>query len=164
MSSYLGQSLIHWHKTCCECMQPCPSQNDMMFPWQLCPAGLLGPLIAACSNIVYRVIAWEGIQFVLGLMYRARWTCGCILGVVMAYQWNQLKNRDCLYMQRSLTIFETLYICIYRSHFHNRIKAISVKVSVGMHYYITLPKRLGWWQKPSSYRAWIILKRTITFS
>lgn len=24
-------------------------QNDMMFPWQLCPSFLVGPLIAACS-------------------------------------------------------------------------------------------------------------------
>lgn len=49
----LSQSLVNWHEVCCECTQPCPWQNDTRFRWQLWPAFLLGPFIAACSDYYY---------------------------------------------------------------------------------------------------------------
>ena len=49
LSSYLSQSLGNRHTNCNKGLWPCTWHNDIRFPWQLWPAGLLGPHIAACN-------------------------------------------------------------------------------------------------------------------
>lgn len=85
-SCQTGREFIFWPifgqlTTCCECLQPCPCQNDE-FPWQLWPARLLGPLIATYSYI-----------------------CICVCTVIWA---NTTKQPSALYGTGTLTIFTVI--------------------------------------------------------
>lgn len=88
MKSYLSQSLINWHETCCECSQPCPWHTDIMLLWQLCSFGLLGPCIAtllSCfHNSVVRSVIMSGF-------------CSGTIHTHTLLDMNSLQHKDCVF-------------------------------------------------------------------
>ena len=81
MRSYVKISLLNFREPCWECLQQHFWHNDNEFPWQLCPAGLLGPHITACSYILIHL-------FLLPSFFFCHWSVWQALDLYGKKFWN----------------------------------------------------------------------------
>ena len=73
---------INWHETCWECIQPCPWHNDMKCPWQLCSAGLLGPLTPHLgAHCIHSSTLWSSLNLLCASNVLHKQTYHNLLGI-----------------------------------------------------------------------------------